>query len=49
MLEKLGNDETALAEFEEIITAADLAPRHFRKAQREWISEAKNSIKRLTK
>ena len=49
MLEKLGNNETALAEFEEIIAAADLAPRHYRKAQREWISEAKDGIKRLTK
>lgn len=49
MLEKLGDEEAALAEFEEIITAADLAPRHYRKTQREWISEAKISIRRLTK
>ena len=47
ILERLGNDEAALAEYEEIISSAELAPRHYRKAQREWISEAKSGIKRL--
>ena len=47
MLEKLGNGEAALAEFEEIIALADLAPRHYRKAQREWIDQAKSGVKRL--
>jgi hypothetical protein len=47
ILERLGNHEAARAEFEEIVTTADLAPRHYRKAQREWIDEAKNGIKRL--
>ncbi|MCH8335747.1 MAG: tetratricopeptide repeat protein [Proteobacteria bacterium] len=49
MLEKLCSEVAALAEFEEIIAAADLAPRHYRKTQREWISEAKDGIKRLAK
>lgn len=49
ILERLGNEEAALAEFEEIIAAADLAPRHYRKAQREWINAAKDGIKRLAK
>jgi len=49
ILERLGNEEAARAEFEEIVTTADLAPRHYRKAQREWIGEAKNGIKRLAK
>ena len=48
ILERLDDGAAALAQFEEIIAAADLAPRHFRKAQREWINEAKNGIKRLT-
>jgi len=48
ILERLGNEEAALAQFEEIVAAADVAPRHFRKAQREWINEAKSGIKRLT-
>ncbi len=47
ILERLNNSEAALAEFEEIITAAELAPRHYRKAQRDWISQAKDAIKRL--
>ena len=47
ILEKLGNSEAALAEFEEINTAAATAPRHYRKAQREWINQAKSGVKRL--
>jgi hypothetical protein len=49
ILERLGNEEAAQAEFEEIVTAADLAPPHYRKAQREWINAAKDGIKRLAK
>lgn len=48
ILERLGDKEAALAEFEEIITTADLAPRHYRKAQREWIGQAKDGVKRLS-
>jgi len=47
ILERLGNAEASRAEFEEIVTVAELAPRHYRKAQREWISQAKSGIKRL--
>lgn len=47
ILERLNNSEAALAEFEEIITAAELAPRHYRKAQRDWIDQARSGIKRL--
>jgi hypothetical protein len=48
ILERLGDEEAALAEFEETITAAELAPRHYRKAQREWIHAAKDGIKRIS-
>ena len=47
ILERLGHHDAARVEFDEIITAAELAPRHYRTAQREWINEAKNGIKRL--
>lgn len=47
-LESQGDKEAALAEYEEIIVAADLAPRHYRKAQRFWINEAKAGIRRLS-
>jgi hypothetical protein len=47
-LETQGNKEAALAEYEEIIVAADLAPRHYRKAQKVWISEARAGIRRLS-
>jgi hypothetical protein len=47
ILERLGNDKDALAEYAEIVSTADLAPRHYRKAQREWIDQAKDGIKRL--
>lgn len=48
LLERLGQNDAARTEFDDIINAAELAPRHYRKAQREWISEAKNGIKRLS-
>lgn len=48
LLEKQGDLAAARAEFEEIITAAELAPRHYRSAQRQWINEAKSGIKRLS-
>jgi len=47
LLERLGHVDEARKEFDEILTAADLAPRHYRKAQREWINEARNGLKRL--
>ena len=47
-LEKLGNCAAALAEFQEIISTAELAPRHYRKAQSDWISQAKNGVERLS-
>ncbi len=47
-LESQGDNEAALDEYEEIIIAADLAPRHYRKAQKAWISEAKAGIRRLS-
>ncbi len=46
-LEKLGDKAEALEQFEEIVNGAELAPRHFRKAQKRWISEAKAGIGRL--
>lgn len=47
-LEKLGDNTAALAEFEEIISTAELAPRHYRKAQSSWISQAKSGVGRLS-
>ena len=47
-LETQGDVEAALAEFEEIITSADVAPRHYQQAQKKWINEAKAGIRRLS-
>jgi hypothetical protein len=47
-LETQGDSEAALAEYEEIIAAADLAPRHYRQAQKTWINDAKAGIKRVS-
>jgi hypothetical protein len=47
-LEKLGDNAAALAEFKEIISTAELAPRHYRKAQSDWISQAKSGVERLS-
>ncbi len=48
ILERLGDADAARAEYEEIISTAELAPRHYRRAQREWINEAKAGIKRVS-
>ena len=47
-LEKLGDKAAALAAFQEIISTAELAPRHYRQAQGSWISQAKSGIQRLS-
>lgn len=46
-LESQGENELALNEYEEIMTAAELAPRHYLKAQQHWISKAMAGVKRL--
>lgn len=47
-LEERGDKAAALAEFQEIIANAELAPRHYRKAQSDWISQARSGIQRLS-
>ena len=47
-LEKQGDKAAALAEFQDIISTAELAPRHYRQAQGNWISQAKSGIQRLS-
>ena len=47
-LEKYGNEAAALAEFQEIVAMAELAPSHYRKAQHSWISQARSGIGRLS-
>ena len=47
-LEKQGDNAAALAEFQEILATAELAPRHYRKVQSNWISQAKSGVQRLS-
>ena len=47
-LENRGNNAAALAEFQEILGTAELAPQHYRKAQSNWISQAKSGVQRLS-
>lgn len=47
LLEKIGKPEDAMAVYKDIVAAAELAPRHFRKAQKAWIAEARDGIARL--
>lgn len=47
LLEKLGKTDLARAEYADIVTAAELAPRHFRAAQKDWIATAKSGVSRL--
>jgi len=46
-LEKRGKRARALAQYREIVSGAELAPRHYRQAQRRWIQEARHGISRL--
>ena len=47
VLEKLQKTDAARVEYEDILASAELAPRHFRKAQQEWIAKAKSAVARL--
>jgi len=47
LLEELGKSDEALTHYEEVLLSAEVAPRHYRKAQRKWIGEARESAKRL--
>jgi len=47
LLEQTGNTENALEQYSDIINASELAPRHYQKAQREWITEAREGFRRL--
>jgi hypothetical protein len=47
LLEQQGQTERALEFFRDILLTADLAPRHFQRAQKVWISNANEGIKRL--
>jgi hypothetical protein len=39
--------EDALTIYQDILTAAEIAPEHYRQAQQEWLSKSKQAIKRL--
>lgn len=47
-LETQGDNAAAQAEYEEIMTTADIAPRHYRQAQKSWINDAKAGFRRLS-
>lgn len=47
LLEQTGDAEKALQQYTDIINAAEMAPRHYQNAQREWISEAREGFRRL--
>jgi hypothetical protein len=47
LLEKLARQDEALTHYEEVLLAAEVAPRHYRKAQRRWIAEARESATRI--
>ncbi len=47
LLEQLGQTDHALEQYEDIVASAEIAPRHYRKAQRLWITEAKDGVRRL--
>ena len=47
LLEQEGQTERALEIYQDILLTADVAPRHFRRAQSIWISKSKDGVKKL--
>ena len=47
ILERLEKTDLARQEYAAILEAAELAPRHFRVAQKKWLAEAKKGVARL--
>lgn len=47
LLERVDKQDLAREEYAAIIAAAELAPRHFRRAQKEWLIAAKTGAARL--
>jgi len=47
-LEHLGDASAATEQYNEVLDAAELAPRHYRAAQKKWIAEAKSGVSRLS-
>jgi hypothetical protein len=47
LLEQRDKKDRALEVYEDLVNIAELAPRHYRKAQRPWIAEAREGISRL--
>ena len=37
----------ALEQYEDIVASAEIAPRHYRQAQKQWVTEAKEAVRRL--
>ena len=47
LLERMEKPELAGQEYAQLLAAAELAPKHFRKAQKKWLAEAKEGAARL--
>lgn len=47
LLERMDKPELARQEYAQILAASELAPKHFRKAQKKWIAQAKEGAARL--
>jgi hypothetical protein len=49
LLEKMGKLDLATKTYEELLRAADLAPRHYRRAQKQWLDAAKKQLRVIQK
>ena len=48
LLEQVGRVAEAHSEYTDILSAAKLAPRHFKNAQKAWLGEARSALARLS-
>ncbi len=49
LLEKIDKRELALEQYTELLQAAVIAPRHYRRAQRQWLDSAQKRLRALQK
>lgn len=47
LLEKIGKPDLATKTYEDLLRAADLAPRHYRRAQKQWLDAARKQLQTI--
>ena len=49
LLEKVGKSALAGEQYNELLLSADIAPRHYKRAQKQWLDEARKRVRSIQK